>query len=95
MSGFKINMSNFGNIAETPFLPPKSDVSVTTTKINYLSVYQDYATLKTWSPIEFVVISSNTIPVPSSNTSANHSFENGSETISDSSNDKELRTGII
>lgn len=90
MSGFKINMSNFGNIAETQFLPPQSDGSVATTKVNYLSVYQDYTTLDTWSPVESIVISSNTIPVRSSNTSANHSFENGSETISGSSNIVEL-----
>ena len=83
-------MSNFGNIAETQFLPPQSDVSVATTKINYLSVYHDYTTLDNWSPVEFIVISSNTIPVPSSNTLANYSFENGSETMSDSSNNKEL-----
>ena len=90
MSGFKINMSNFGNITETLFLPPQSDGSVSTTKVNYLSVYQDYTTLDTWSPVESIVISSNTIPVRSSNTSANHSFENGSETISGSSNIVEL-----
>jgi hypothetical protein len=47
MSGFKINMSNFGNIAETQFLLPQSDGSVATTKTNYLLGYQDYTTLDT------------------------------------------------
>jgi hypothetical protein len=90
MSGFKINMSNFGNVNESLLLPPQSDGSIASVKVDYLTVYQDYSTLDTWSPVESIVISSNTIPVRSSNTSANHSFENGSETVNGSSNIVEL-----
>lgn len=90
MNAFKINMSNFGNVTESQIIPPQSDGSVATAKVSYLSVGQDYTTLDTWSPVESIVVTSNTIPVKSSNTSANHSFENGSETISGSSNIVEL-----
>jgi hypothetical protein len=36
MSGFKINMSNFGNIAETQFSPPQSAGSVATMPYIYM-----------------------------------------------------------
>ena len=63
---------------------------VATTKLNYLSVNQDYTTLDTWSHVESIVISSNPIPVRSRNTSADHSFQNDSEAFSGSSNIVEL-----
>lgn len=89
-SGFKIEMSNFGDANKSDISAPQIDGTVNSTKVSYLSVYQDYSTLDTWSPVESIVITSNTIPVRSSNTSANHSYENGNETVSGSSNIVEL-----
>jgi len=89
-NAYKIKMSDFGNVAENQVIPPQSDGTIASVKVNYISVLQDYSTLDTWSPVESIVVTSNTIPVQSSNTSANHSFQNGSETISGSSNIVEL-----
>ncbi len=89
-NAYKIKMSDFGNVAENQVFPPQSDGTIASVKVNYISVLQDYSTLDTWSPVESIVVTSNTIPVQSSNTSANHSFQNGSETISGSSNIVEL-----
>lgn len=88
-SGFKINISNFGEANKSELSSPQIDGSVKS-GVSYLSVYQDYTTLDTWSPVESIVITSNTIPVRTSNTSSTHSYQDGEETVSGSSNIVEL-----
>jgi hypothetical protein len=88
-SDFKINMSHFGETNSSKQSAPQIDGTVVE-GVDYLTVYQDYATLDTWSPVESIVMTSNTIPVRSSNTSGNHSYINGNETVSGSSSIVEL-----
>lgn len=88
-SDFKINMSHFGETNSSKISAPQVDGTVVES-VDYLTVYQDYATLDTWSPVESIVMTSNTIPVRTSNTSGNHSYKNGNETVSGSSSIVEL-----
>ena len=80
---FKINMSNFylSNVLKLN-TAPKLDGTIyesAATQVEYLGVYQDYSTFDSWSPVESIVITSNTIPIKKSIVSANHSFINGVE----------------
>jgi hypothetical protein len=72
---------------------PKLDGTVyesASTQVEYLEVYQDYSTFDSWSPVESIVITSNTIPIKKFIVSANHSFINGVETSKGSLNVYEL-----
>ena len=82
-------MSHFGETNSSKISAPQVDGTVVES-VDYLTVYQDYATLDTWSPVESIVMTSNTIPVRTSNTSGNHSYKNGNETVSGSSSIVEL-----
>jgi hypothetical protein len=91
---FKINMSNFylSNVLKLN-TAPKLDGTIyesASVQVEYLGVYQDYSTFDTWSPVESIVITSNTIPIKKSIVSANHSFINGVETSKGSLNVYEL-----
>jgi hypothetical protein len=92
--GFKLNLTNFGmstSIVET--YPPQIDGTnkyYATNGPEYLSIFQDYATFDSWSPVESIVFGSSSIPVKSSMRSANHSFINGIETTKGSTNIIEL-----
>jgi hypothetical protein len=89
--GFKLNLSNFGQTSVvTVISPPQLDGSISNTSATYLSIYQDYPTVDSWSPVESIVISSDTIPIKSSARSSNHSFVNGLETTKGSKNVSEL-----
>jgi len=53
-------------------------------------VCQDYLTFDSWSPVEYIVTTSNTIPNKKSIVSANHIFINGVESSKGSLNVYEL-----
>lgn len=92
--GFKLNLTNFGMIASViEAYPPQIDGSnkyYATNGPEYLTIFQDYATFDSWSPVESIVFCSSTIPVKSSMRSANHTFINGIETTKGSTNVIEL-----
>jgi hypothetical protein len=90
-TAYKLNMSNFNMstvISESN--PPQINGSISSTKSDYLSIYQDYSTFDSWSPVESIVMTTSTIPVNPSQKSANHSFINGVETTKGSANVTEL-----
>ena len=91
---FKINMSNFylSNVLKLN-TAPKLDGTIyesASVQVEYLGVYQDYSTFDSWSPVESIVITSNTISIKKSIVSANHGFINGVESSKGSSNVYEL-----
>jgi hypothetical protein len=58
---------------------PKLDGTIyesASVQVECLGVYQDYSTFDSWSPVEFIVIASNTIPIEKSIVYANHSSIN-------------------
>jgi len=64
---YKINMSNFylSNVLKLN-AAPKLDGTIyesSSVQVEYLGVYQDYATFDSWTPVESIVITSNTIPI--------------------------------
>jgi len=83
---FTINMSNFGlQNTESVDSPPLEDGSLSANQnVEYITVYQDYSTLDTWSPVDSIVITSSTLPIKSSMRSANHTYINGVETTAGS-----------
>ena len=89
---FTINMSNFGlQNSETVDNPPLEDGSLSSNQnVDYITVYQDYSTLDTWTPVDSIVITSSTIPIKSSMRSATHSYINGTETTKGSLNSVEM-----
>ena len=91
MTTFKLNMSNFNksnSLSET--FPPQLNGGLPPNASSYQSIYQDYSTFDSWSPIESIVLTSYTIPVKASQKSGNHSFINGIETTKGSNNATEL-----
>ena len=91
IQGFELNLNNFGQTSTLDVIsPPQLNGSTSTTSAKYLSIYQDYSTFDSWSPVESIVISSDTIPIKSSARSSNHSFVNGLETTKGSKNVSEL-----
>jgi hypothetical protein len=91
---FKINMSNF-YLLNVLKLKSASKLDGTiyesaSVQVEYLGVYQDYSTFDSWSPVESIVITSNTIPIKKSIVSANHSFITGVESSKGSLNVYEL-----
>ena len=88
---FSINMQNFGAVnVEIVDDPPQIDGTTGTTGRNYYVVYQDYSTLETWSPVDSLVITSNTMPVKSSMRSAQHSYIDGIQTTRGSADGTEF-----
>lgn len=88
---FSINMQNFGAAnVEIVDDPPQIDGTTGTTGRNYYVVYQDYSTLETWSPVDSLVITSNTMPVKSSMRSAQHSYIDGIQTTRGSADGTEF-----
>jgi hypothetical protein len=83
---FRLNLNNFKNSNEIEIYPKLDDNTVSTTKSTHLIIYQDYETLSSWSPVDSIVFTSNSIPVRSTVVSANHSYDNGVETTEGSSN---------
>ena len=85
----KINFNNFENTNLISLIPKyvSSDALATEAKkIDHFIIYQDYETLTSWSPVESLVITSNTLPIKPSVVSQNHSYVQGFETTEGSSN---------
>jgi hypothetical protein len=88
---YSINMQNFGAAnVESVDDPPQIDGTTGTTPRNYYVVYQDYSTLDTWTPVDSLVITSNTMPVKSSMRSAQHSYIDGVQTTRGSADGTEF-----
>lgn len=89
---FTINMSNFGlQNSEKVDYPPVQDGTLSANQnVDYITVYQDYSTLDTWTPVDSIVITSSTLPIKSSMRSATHSYINGTETTKGSLNSVEM-----
>jgi len=85
----KINFNNFENTNVISLIPKfvSSDALETeATKIDHFIIYQDYETLTSWSPVESIVLTSNTLPIKPSIVSQNHSYIEGKETTEGSTN---------
>jgi hypothetical protein len=90
----KINMKNFylSNSVKL-HTAPKLDGTIyesTSTTVECSYVYGDYSTFDSWTPVEFICINSNSIPVYKSLVSANHTYHNGIEDTAGSLNVYEL-----
>ena len=97
---FRLNLNNFKNANESEIYAKLDDKTVATSKSTHLTIYQDYETLSSWSPIDSIVFTSSSIPIRSTVVSSNHSYDDGIETTEGSSNIvaleiSEFRAGIF
>ena len=86
---FKMNLENFFNSNIVSLYPKHlydQGITPTTKKVDHYIVYQDYETLTSWSPVESIVLTSNTLPIKPSIVSQNHSYVEGKETTEGSTN---------
>jgi len=80
LGGYKMNLDNFGAATISMGYMPQLDGSVSKTEVEYSTIYQDYSTMDSWSPVESIVMCSDSIPVKPSARSATHRYVNGNET---------------
>jgi hypothetical protein len=78
---FKLNLNNFKQANEVEIYPFLSNNTSGTDKTTHMLIYQDYATLSSWSPVESIVIVSPNFPINSHAVSADIDYVNGFPTV--------------